>query len=94
MKKLLKKLRKLVVVTLIVLLVGAVIRELSKPPEQRTWHGLILGVPYDFRPPTLERVKEVYWNPNDKRLFPGRVFGLGWGINFAALYEKVARSGQ
>ena len=35
---------------------GAIYTELRKPPEQRTWHGKLLGVvPYDFRLPTHGR---------------------------------------
>src|SRR5687767_8378707 len=41
---------------------GAIYTELRKPPEQRTWHGKLLGVvPYDFRLPTLEGLRQAYW---------------------------------
>jgi hypothetical protein len=65
---------------------AAVATELSKPAAKRTWHGRILGfVPYDFRPPTIERVKSRMWNPNDPRLFTPRAFGVGWDVNWAQL---------
>jgi hypothetical protein len=51
-------------------------------------HGKILGVPYDFRPPTLARIRERMWNREDPRVITPRVFGAGWTINFAALREK------
>ena len=42
------------------LLAWAVITELRKPEEERTWHGKLAGfVPYELRPPTLDRVRET-----------------------------------
>lgn len=64
------------------LVVAAVATELSKPEEERTWHGRVMGmVPYDFRPPTWERIRDAYWNPDSDRLFSERVFGVGWAVN-------------
>lgn len=40
-----------------------------------------LGMPHDWRRPTLERAKSRMWNPNDPRLFPPKSFGAGWTIN-------------
>jgi len=31
------------------LTLAAVAQELGKPEDQRTWHGKVAGVPYDFR---------------------------------------------
>src|SRR5688500_18344723 len=71
------------------LFVASLVKELRTPREQRAWHGTVLGfVPYDLRPPTAARFKEVYWNTRSHRLVGGRVFGVGWGIN---LYALVAR---
>ncbi|HEV8463175.1 MAG TPA: DUF5808 domain-containing protein [Gaiellaceae bacterium] len=65
---------------------AAVATELSKPSDKRTWHGRILGfVPYDFRPPTVERIKSRMWNPNDPRVLTPRAFGVGWDVNWAQL---------
>ena len=64
------------------LVVAAVAQEAMKPPEERTWRGRVLGVvPYDFSPPTWERIRQAYWNPEDPRLFTDRVLGVGWAIN-------------
>jgi hypothetical protein len=42
----------------------------------------VLGVvPYDFRPPTWDRIRDAYWNPRSDRLFSDRVFGVGWAVN-------------
>ncbi len=60
MKDLVRTIKSLVWLALF----AAVYQELRKPPEQRTWHGKVAGVvPYDFRMPTFERLRETYWNP-------------------------------
>ena len=51
-------------------------------------HGKILGVPYDLRMPTLARIKERMWNPEDPRIITPRVFGAGWTVNLATLRKK------
>ena len=59
---------------------AAVANELRKPAEQRTWHGKVLGVvPYDLRVPTIERLRQTYWNPAGQVLVPHAV-GVGWTI--------------
>ena len=64
------------------LVAAAIATELSKPQEERTWNGRVLGfVPYDFRPPTWERIRDAYWNPQSDQLFSDRVFGVGWAVN-------------
>jgi hypothetical protein len=78
----LRRLRRLVRITAVGLVVAAVATELAKPEAERTWHGRVIGlVPYDFRPPTLERIRDAYWNPASDRLFSDRVFGVGWAVN-------------
>jgi len=74
------------------LIAAAVYRELQKPPEERTWHGRIAGlVPYDFRLPTLERLRQAYWNPDEPRIFTDRVLGVGWAINFYSLLQGLSK---
>ena len=49
---------------LAVIAATAIVRELRKPPEERTWHGTVVGfVPYDFRRLTMDRLRATYWNP-------------------------------
>lgn len=68
----------------------AVCQELEKPKEERRWHGTVAGfIPYDFRLPTIERIKEAYWNPYESRIFTPEVFGVGWAINLYALLERL-----
>ena len=75
------------------LVVAAVATELSKPAPERTWEGRLFGVvPYDFRPPTWQRIRDAYWNPRSDRLLSDRVFGVGWAINLhraKSLMEQV-----
>ena len=64
------------------LVVVAVVQEMSKPRELRTWRGRVAGVvPYDFNLPTWERLRQSIWNPDDPRLFTDRAFGIGWDVN-------------
>lgn len=63
---------------------AAVVGELRRPPEARTWHGRVAGVPYDFRPPTLARARDRIWNP-DEPILVGTIFGLGWTVNWCRL---------
>lgn len=72
------------------LVVAAVVTELRKPEPERTWHGRVGGVvPYDFRPPTLERIRDAYWNPHSDELFSDRVFGVGWAVNLHRAKELL-----
>ena len=74
----------------ITLTLAALCQELEKPKEEREWQGKIAGfIPYDFRIPTIERFKESYWNPYERRILTPEVFGVGWAINFHALLENV-----
>ena len=76
--------------TMVALALAAVFQELEKPEEERKWHGKIAGfIPYDFRMPTIERLKEAYWNPYERRVLTPEVFGIGWAINFYRLLENV-----
>lgn len=53
-------------------------------------HGRVLGIPYEVRIPTGERVAARWWNPRDTRLFVPRVFGIGWDLNFGAVAVRLA----
>ena len=74
---------------------AAVVQELSKPEGERTWHGTVFGVvPYDFRPPTFQRLRDAMWNPEDERLFTPRPFGVGWSVNFARLLQLMRETSE
>jgi hypothetical protein len=71
------------------LVVAALIKELRLPREERTWHGLVAGfVPYDFRPPSWERVRSTFWDPEGP-VIVARVFGVGWTLNFGAAIARA-----
>jgi len=87
----LRGIRRLIRLSAVVLVVGAVATELAKPEEERNWHGRVLGVvPYDFRVPSWDKIRDAYWNPSSDSLFSDRVFGVGWAVNLhraKALFE-------
>jgi Family of unknown function (DUF5808) len=39
-------------------------------------------LPFDWRPPTRQRLGQRGWNPEDPRLFTPKTFGWGYGVNF------------
>lgn len=83
------KLRSAIGIAFASCLVGMAIgTELAKPPSVRTWEGRIGGiVPYDLRFPTLDRLRERYWNPDSERVITKQPFGVGWTLNVG----RVAR---
>jgi hypothetical protein len=74
------------VISGIVVLMGLAVREqLHLPKDQRTWHGTLFGILYDFRCPTFERLHETFWNKKTARVLVPHAFGMGWTINFYPL---------
>ena len=74
------------------LLAWAVITELRKPKEERTWRGKLAGfIPYELRPPTLERVRETYWDPDDEHVLKSPVWGVGWAVNVGRVVALIRR---
>ena len=80
-------LRRLIRPIVFAMVISAVMKELAKPAEERTWQGRVWGyVPYDFRPPTLARIRNSFWAPSRPEFFTPRVFGVGWAVNFGRVY--------
>lgn len=72
------------------LLAAAIVEQLRLPPEQRTWQGMLFGlVPYDLRPPTVSRLAETLWNPEQRAIIVPTAFGVGWTVNAAALIHAL-----
>src|SRR5438093_1289270 len=70
---------------------GALYQELRKPDAERTWHGKVAGViPYDFRLPTVERLRRAYWDPESEVIFSDHVFGVGWAVNIPVAARRLA----
>ena len=83
-------LKNLYRLALLVIGVIAIVQELQKPPKERTWHGKVGDfVPYDFRMPTTERIRETYWNPEGP-VISSKAFGVGWAPNFGAVKRLVS----
>jgi hypothetical protein len=72
------------------LVLAAVVQELRRPPGQRSWHGTVAGfVPYDFRPPTIARVQQRLWAPENAQILMPHLFGVGWTINAGRIVTLV-----
>jgi hypothetical protein len=70
----------------VVVTAAAVIQEMRRPPKERTWHGRVAGiVPYDFRPPTVARLRRSLWDPDHERLITEQAWGVGWAVNVGRL---------
>ena len=81
------------VLMLALFLVGAAIRDqLRRPPEERTWQGRVFGFPYDFRIPTVDRIRDTMWNKDTSQILMPHAFGVGWSINFYPLLHPASRS--
>lgn len=66
--------------------IAAIVKELRLPKDQRTWHGTVATyVPYDFRLPTADRIRQRLWSPDDPQVLMPTVFGVGWSLNFGRL---------
>jgi hypothetical protein len=62
----------------------------EEPGEERSLlSGRVLGVPYELRVPTAERVVSRWWDPVNPRVFVQRVFGIGWDVNFGAVAVRL-----
>jgi len=86
----LRGIRRLARLAALGLVAAAIATELAKPESERTWQGKVLDVvPYDFRPPTWDRIRAAYWNPDSDRLFSDRVFGVGWAVNLYQARELM-----
>jgi hypothetical protein len=74
---------------LAIVAVVAIVQELRKPAEERTWHGKVADfVPYDFRKPTMERFRRAYWNPEGP-ILSAKALGVGWAPNFGAVKRLI-----
>ncbi|HVX30686.1 MAG TPA: DUF5808 domain-containing protein [Nitrolancea sp.] len=71
------------------LLGAAIVDQVRRPADERTWTGQISIFPYDLRMPTLARLRERYWNPDDERIFTPQFFGVGWSINVAQILKRA-----
>ena len=86
--------RKLIGMLAVAAVVAAIVGELRKPKESRTWHGKVAGfIPYDFRFPTKARIKNRVANPGGGILSP-QVFGVGWTVNVGGVISKLRKASK
>jgi hypothetical protein len=89
-----KKIRRLLNWLAIALLIASIITELRKPKSERTWHGKLMGfVPYDLRLPNFARARATFWDPDNPNALVPTLFGVGWSVNLAAVYDAL-RAGE
>ena len=62
----------------------------TRRPRVPEPQGTFLGVPYDWRRPTAERIKARWWNPSDPRLFTPKSWGWGFDLNAYWLTKPVS----
>lgn len=49
--------------------------------------GKFAGMPYDWRRPTLAKLKARWWNPDEPRFFTPKTFGWGFDFNLYRLFH-------
>ena len=81
--------RRLIALGGALLAVLTLLDQVGRRPEDRDWHGRVLGVPYDFRLPTTERLLARFWNPDDERVIVPLFFGIGWTLNLYQLKRRA-----
>lgn len=84
-----RRLRRLGYGVLAALAAAALLDQIGRAPADRDWHGRVLGVPYDFRLPTIRRARERLWNSHDERVLVPHVWGVGWTINLYQLRRRL-----
>lgn len=52
--------------------------------KQQTFFGMPMNWEFDLR-----KMARNCWNPEDDRVFPPRVFGIGWDLNGHALLRRL-----
>ncbi|MFE1293975.1 DUF5808 domain-containing protein [Streptomyces sp. NPDC058731] len=88
-----RQLRKNVVLVAVGAVVAAALaKELRQPSEARAWTGRVLGLPYDFRRPSLEKIAREFWDPSSDAFFTPHAFGVGYGVNLARVARELRRS--
>lgn len=69
--------------------VAAIAAIIAFAATRRQKTGAFLGIPYDWRWPTLDVLRERLWNPADRRVLTPHVFGWGWSVNLPAAWRRL-----
>lgn len=87
-KKILSPMNIILSMLFLVYVAIAITQQLQRPPEERTWYGKIAGIPYDFRIPTVERIRATFWNKDTSQVLLPQAFGIGWSINLYPIMHR------
>ena len=87
-----ERIRRVIQIAVLLITALAVLDQLVRDPEYRTWNGQIFGIPYDFRTPTIERVRAAIWSPDEPRILNPHVFGVGWTPNIGRIFALAQSS--
>ena len=94
-KKILSPMNIIMSVLLVIYVGVAIMEQLRRPPGERTWHGKIVGIPYDFRMPTVDRLRATFWNKDTAQILVPQAFGIGWTVNlYPLLYPQPPKGLQ
>jgi hypothetical protein len=58
--------------------------EQQQERQQQSFFGIPMSWEWD-----VGKMVRNYWNPGDERVFPPKVFGIGWDVNGHALLRRV-----
>ncbi|WP_169542181.1 DUF5808 domain-containing protein [Solirubrobacter soli] len=50
--------------------------------------GTFLGIPYDWRPPTVARFRRTLWNRDSRTVFVPKAYGWGYDVNLGAFFPR------
>ncbi len=92
-KKILSPMNIIMSVLLVIYVGVAIVEQLRRPPGERTWHGQIAGIPYDFRMPTVDRLRATFWNKDTAQILVPQAFGIGWTVNLYPLLHPQPPEG-
>ncbi len=92
-KKILSPMNIIMSVLLVIYVGVAIVEQLRRPPGERTWHGRIAGIPYDFRIPTVDRLRATFWNKDTAQILVPQAFGIGWTVNLYPLLHPQPSQG-
>ncbi|MBT8208333.1 MAG: hypothetical protein KJO18_08680 [Acidimicrobiia bacterium] len=68
---------------------AAILKDIRQSTGHRLLHGEVAGlIPYDFRRPSVRRIRKRFWDPSGPLLTP-QVFGVGWTVNLGAMAARV-----
>ncbi len=59
---------------------------MTKETKRERTTKTLLGMPVRWE---REKIFKNLWNADDDRVFPPKYFGIGWDLNFHAVFKKT-----